>query len=109
MVTSPETSAKTESGGTLFQALRSAGVEPEVAYRADDEVRNRAGQNVVSVIGAKMDAQNKEHGARMEAQATAFDTRIEKQVAGLHAKIDATTKELDARLDRSGNGPRNQD
>jgi len=99
MVTSPETSPKTESGGTLFQALRSAGVEPEVAYRADDEVRNRAGQNVISIIGAKMDAKTKELCTRMDVQATALETRIDKQGAELHAKIDARMEELGARMD----------
>ena len=105
-MTTPETSAKTESAGILFQALQSAGVEPDLAYRADDEVRNRAGQNVIAVISAKldaqnskMDAQNKEHGAQMEAWATALETKIEKQGAELHAKIDARTEELRTRMD----------
>ena len=98
-MTIPETSAKTESTGTLFQALQSAGVEPDLAYRADEEVRNRAGQNVIAVISAKMDALNKEHGAQMEAWATALETKIEKQGAELHAKIDARTEELGGRMD----------
>ena len=85
MATTPETSTKPESAGTLFQALRNAGVEPDLAYRADDEVRNRAGQNVISVIGAKMDAKTKELGTRMDAQTTALETRIDKQGALLHA------------------------
>ena len=83
-MTTPETSAKTESAGTLFQALQSAGVEPDLAYRADEEVRNRAGQNVIAVISAKMDAlnakmdaQNKELGARMDAQAAEVGSRID--------------------------------
>ena len=42
--------------GALFRALRSAGVEPDLAYRADDEVRSQAGQNVIAVLGAKIDA-----------------------------------------------------
>ncbi len=99
MVTSPETSPKTESGGTLFQALRSAGVEPEVAYRADDEVRNRAGQNVISIIGAKMDAKTKELCTRMDVQATVLEAKIDKQGAELHAKIDVRTEQLGARMD----------
>ncbi len=99
MATPPETSTKTESAGTLFQALRSAGVEPDLAYRADDEVRNRAGQNVVSVIGAKMDAKTKELSARIDAQTTALETRIDKQIVELHAKIDTRTDELGARMD----------
>ena len=99
MATTPETSTKPESAGTLFQALRNAGVEPDLAYRADDEVRNRAGQNVISVIGAKMDAKTKELGTRMDAHATALETRIDKQGAELHSKIDARTEELGARMD----------
>ena len=98
-MTIPETSAKTESTGTLFQALQSAGVEPDLAYRADEEVRNRAGQNVIAVISAKMDALNKEHGAQMEAWATALETKIEIQGTELHAKIDARTEELRARME----------
>ena len=99
MATTPETSTQTESAGTLFQALRNAGVESDLAYRADDEVRNRAGQNVISVIGAKMDAKTKELATRMDAQATALETRIDKQGAELHSKIDTRTEELGARMD----------
>ena len=99
MATTPETSTKPESAGTLFQALRNAGVEPDLAYRADDEVRNRAGQNVISVIGAKMDAKTKELGTRMDAQTTALETRIDKQGALLHAKIDTRMEQLGARMD----------
>ena len=106
MATTPETSTKPESAGTLFQALRNAGVEPDLAYRADDEVRNRAGQNVISVIGAKMDAKTKELGTRMDAHATALETRIDKQgmelkadIKELGAGMDAQTAAIGARID----------
>ena len=94
----PETSTRTESTGSLFKALRSVGVEPELAYRADDEVRNRAGRNVVSVIGAKIDARTKEIGARLDAQGVAV-ARIDNQGADLEAKIEAQGAELGARID----------
>ena len=94
----PETSTRTESTGALFKALRSVGVEPELAYRADDEVRNRAGRNVVSVIGAKIDARTKEIGARLDAQGVAV-ARIDNQGADLEAKIEAQGAELGARID----------
>ena len=45
-----------ETTGALFRALRSAGVEADLAYRADDEVRVQAGQNVIAVLGARIDA-----------------------------------------------------
>lgn len=41
-----------EASGALFRALRAAGVEAELAYRADDEVRAQAGQNVIAVVNA---------------------------------------------------------
>ena len=62
----------TEPTGALFRALRNAGVEA-VAYRADDEVRAQAGQNVIAAIGAKIDAQ----GARIEAEIKSQTARID--------------------------------
>ena len=102
MATPPETSAKTESSGTLFQALRNAGVEPGLAYQADDEVRNRAGRNVIAVIGAKMDAQKKELGSKMDAQVIALETRIEKQGEELGARMDAQTTALETKIEKQG-------
>lgn len=52
MATSTNPSAA-EASGALFRALRAAGVEAELAYRADDEVRAQAGQNVIAVVNAR--------------------------------------------------------
>ena len=93
----PETSTRTESTGALFKALRSVGVESELAYRADDEVRNRAGRNVVSVIGAKIDARTKEIGARLDAQGIAV-ARIDNQGAELGARIDDKFTQVNSRI-----------
>ena len=60
----PTEPAATEPIGALFRALRSVDVDPDLAFRADDEVRAQAGQNVIAAIGAKIDAQ----GARIDAQ-----------------------------------------
>ena len=70
----------TESSGALFRALRSVGVEPDLAYRADDEVRSQAGQNVITAIGA---------------QITELKARIDAQSAELGAKIDAVNSRID--------------
>ncbi len=56
-----------------FSNAPSAGVEADLAYRADDEVRSQAGQNVIAVLGAK----------------------IESLSAGLSTKIDAVNSRID--------------
>ena len=62
--------AATETSGALFRALRSAGVEPELAYRADDEVRSQAGQNVITVMNARFD----ELSTKIDAVNSRIDT-----------------------------------
>ena len=47
----------TEPTGALFRALRSVNVEPNLAYEAAEENRRQAGENVIAVLGAKIDAQ----------------------------------------------------
>jgi hypothetical protein len=73
-----------ETSGALFRALRSVGVEPELAYRADDEVRSQAGQNVIAVVNARF--------AELSA-------KIDTQVAELSAKVDTLSAELSTRMD----------
>ena len=48
-------------------------VEPNLAYEAAEENRRRAGENVVAVLGAKIDAQ----GGRIEAKIKAQTARID--------------------------------
>ena len=62
--------AATETSGALFRALRSAGVEPDLAYRADDEVRSQAGQNVITVVNARFD----ELSTKIDAVNSRIDT-----------------------------------
>ena len=70
---SPAEPVTTEPTGALFPALRSVDVEPNLAYEAAEENRRRAGENVVAVLGAKIDAQ----GARIEAEIKAQTARID--------------------------------
>ena len=76
----PTEPVTTEPTGTLFRALRSVNVEPNLAYDDAEENRRMAGENVVAVIGAqitelkaKIDAQ----GARIEAEIKAQTARID--------------------------------
>ena len=62
--------APSETSGALFRALRSAGVEPDLAYRADDEVRSHAGQNVITVVNARFD----ELSTKIDAVNSRIDT-----------------------------------
>ena len=63
-----------ETTGALFRALRSAGVEEDLAYRADDEVRSQAGQNVIAVLGAKIDSFRAELNTKIDAVNSRIDT-----------------------------------
>ena len=96
----------TEPTGALFRAppQRWRGGRP-IAYPADDEVRARAGQNVISAIGARIQAQ----GARIEAQITEFkaemDTRfteLKSENTEIRAEMKAGFTEVNARIDAMG-------
>ena len=89
MATPAEPTATTEPAGALFRALRSAGVEADLAYRADDEVRAQAGQNVIASIGAQITELRAEMKAEMKAG-----------FAGVNARIDAQTALIDAQTSR---------
>ena len=80
MAAEPATSA-------IFRALRSVDVDPDLAYEAAEESRRQAGENVIAVIGAKIDAQ----GARIDAQIT--EVRAEIKAQG--ARIDALGSRID--------------
>ena len=59
-----------ETSGALFRALRAAGVEAELACRADDEVRAQAGQNVTAVLNVRFS----ELSAKVDAVNSRIDT-----------------------------------
>ena len=58
--------------GALFRALRTT-ADPELARAAEEEIRQIASQNVIAVLGAKIDSQ----GARIEAEIKAQTARID--------------------------------
>ena len=80
-----------ETSGALFRALRSVGVEPDLAYSADDEVRSQAGQNVITVLNA--------HFAELNAKIEALETRIDTKIEGLETRIDTKIEAFETRID----------
>ena len=83
----PTEPVTTEPTGALFRALRSVDVEPNLAYEAAEENRRLAGENVVAVLGAKIDAQ----GAKIDSQGA----RLEAQITEIKAEIKAQTSRID--------------
>ena len=57
----------------LFQALSNPEPDPQVVHAAIEEVRQIASQNVIAVLGAKIDSQ----GARIEAEIKTQTVRID--------------------------------
>ena len=66
--------------GALFQALSSPDPDPKVVHAAIEEVRQIASQNVIAVLGAKIDSQT----ARLEAQITEVKAEIKAQGARIY-------------------------
>ncbi|MDE0166390.1 MAG: hypothetical protein OXL36_14955 [Bryobacterales bacterium] len=80
-----------ETSGALFRALRSVGVEPDLAYSADDEVRSQAGQNVITVLNARFD----ELSAKIEAVESRVDIKIDSLRTELSTGLDAVNSRID--------------
>ena len=73
--------------GALFRALRSVDVDPTLAFDASEETRRQAGQNIIEILGAKIDAQS----AEIKADIKALNSRIDAQ----GTEIKALGKRLD--------------
>ncbi len=61
----------------LYKALSSPEPDPQVVHTAIEEIRQIASQNVITVLGAKIDSQ----GARLEAQINEVKAEIKAQGA----------------------------
>lgn len=78
----------------IYLALSSPEPDPRVVHAAIEEIRDLSGQNVISVLGAKIDAL----GARIDAQSTRIDAlsaRIDAQIAEVKAEIKAQSERID--------------
>ena len=72
--------------GALFRALRTT-ADPELAHDAEEEVRQITSQNVIAVLGAKIDSQ----GSRRDVQLT----EVKAWFPEVNAKIDALGSRID--------------
>ena len=87
----------------IFRALRSVDVDPDLAYEAPEESRRQAGENVIAVLGAKIDFQVAELKARIDAEGARTDAQIAEVKAGIAAqcaRIDAQIAEIKAQGSR---------
>ena len=75
----------------LFQALSSPEPDPQVVHAAIEEVRQIASQNVIAVLGAKIDAQ----GARIDAQITEIRAEMKAGFTEVKAEIKAQNSRID--------------
>ena len=76
----------------IYLALSSPEPDPRVVHAAIEEIRDLSGQNIIAVLGAKIDAL----GARIDAQST----RIDAQIAEVKAEIKAQSERIDAQSER---------
>ena len=71
----------------LYRALSSPNPDPQVVHTAIEEIRQIASQNVIAVLGAKIDSQ----GSRLDAQIT----EVKAGFTEVNAKIDALGSRID--------------
>ena len=79
----------------IYRAWREAGVDPDLAHAAVEQVRDQAGRNVIVVMGSRFD----ELSAKIDAQGARLEAKIDAQGAHLEAKIDAQGARLEAKID----------
>ena len=77
----------------LYQALSSPNPDPRVVHAAIEEVRQIASQNVIAVLGAKIDSQT----ARIDALGSRIDT-LQKVIWPLIVLIAVPVLSLDYRI-----------
>ena len=82
----------------IYRAWREAGVDPDLAHAAVEQVRDQAGRNVIVVMGSRFD----ELSAKIDAQGARLEAKIDAQGARLDGKIDAQGARLEAKIDAQG-------
>ncbi len=78
----------------LSQALSSPEPDPKVVHAAIEEVRQIASQNVIAVLGAKIDAQ----GARIDIRFSQIEAQITEVKAEMDTRLTHIEAEMDTRL-----------
>ena len=82
----------TEIPSALFQALRSANVDPELAHKAALESRSQAGDNVTQIIGAQLSEFRSEVGAQLSefrSELSEFRSEVNARFDSVNARIDS--------------------
>lgn len=83
--------SSTDSIGATFRAFRAAGVDPDLAHEASEEVRTLAGQNVIAHVDARLDSFEAGVGARF--------AHVDARLDSLAARIDNLEQRVDTRFD----------
>ena len=83
--------SSTDSIGATFRAFRAAGVDPDLAHEASEEVRTLAGQNVIAHVDARLDS--------FEAGVDARFAHVDARLDSLAARIDNLEQRVDTRFD----------
>ena len=95
----------TATPSALFQALRSANVDAELAHRAALESRSQAGDNVIEIIGAQLSEFRSEVGAQLSefrSELSEFRSEVNARFDSVNARFDSVNARFDsvnARID----------
>ncbi len=91
----------------LYQALSSPEPDPKVVHAAIEEVRQIASQNVIAVLGAKIDAQGARIDIRfsqIEAQITEVKAEMDTRLTHIEAEMDTRLTHIEAEIKTQGTG-----
>ncbi len=90
-VASGETQQRTPSA--MFRALISAAVEPGLAHDASEEVRDRAGENILAAVQASEERLRVQTEARFVQMDARFDVLTE-MIQSTQREIQSTQREI---------------
>ena len=79
--------SSTDSIGATFRAFRAAGVDPDLAHEASEEVRTLAGQNVIAHVDARLDS--------LAAHIDNLEQRVDTRFDSLEKRFDSLEKRFD--------------
>ena len=79
------------STNSLYRALRSAEADPDLAHAAVEAVTNLAGQNVIDVLGARIDGIN----VKFDALESKIDVKFDALESKIDVKFDALRHDMD--------------
>ena len=87
------------STNSLYRALRSAEADPDLAHAAVEAVTNLAGQNVIDVLGARIDGLESKMNVKFDAIESKFDVKFDALESKIDVKFDALESKIDVKFD----------